>query len=122
MGCARGRSATREAVMEAGSNAATPILGIGELHRSLQTRRGVIPAVMDFSMTVMQGETMGLVGESGCGKSAVSLAIMRYLGQNGQIDSGSIRFMGRDMATMRERELQRIRGSQIAMVYQEPMA
>lgn len=108
--------------MEAGSDIRTPILEIEKLNVSFQTRRGAIPAVMDFSMTVMPGETMGLVGESGCGKSTVSLAIMRYLGQNGRIDSGSIHFMGRDMAAMSERDLQRIRGSQIAMVYQEPMA
>lgn len=108
--------------MDARNSAESPILEIEDLNVSFQTRRGVIPAVMDFSMVVMPGETMGLVGESGCGKSTVSLAIMRYLGQNGRIDSGSIRFMGRDMTTMRERELQRIRGSRIAMVYQEPMA
>src|SRR5690625_4790188 len=114
MGSARSRSAIRpamrEAVMDARNEAETPILEIEDLNVSFQTRRGIIPAVMDFSMTVMPGETMGLVGESGCGKSTVSLAIMRYLGQNGRIDSGAIRFMGRDMATMPERELQRIRG------------
>src|SRR5690625_3526532 len=115
-------SVSREAMMEAGGNTEIPILEIEDLNVSFQTRRGVIPAVMDFSMLVMPGETMGLVGESGCGKSTVSLAVMRYLGQNGRIDSGAIRFMGRDMATMQERELQRIRGSRIAMVYQEPMA
>ena len=100
----------------------TPILEIENLNISFETRKGEIPAVMDFSMTVMPGETMGLVGESGCGKSTVSLGIMRYLGHNGRIKSGSIRFMGRDMATMSEAELREIRGSKIAMVYQEPMA
>jgi len=99
-----------------------PILDIEDLNISFYTRAGEIPAVMDFSMRVMPGETMGLVGESGCGKSTVSLGIMRYLGKNGRIKSGSIKFMGRDMATMSEEELRQIRGSKISMVYQEPMA
>ncbi|MCL5775406.1 ABC transporter ATP-binding protein [Limibaculum sp. FT325] len=99
-----------------------PILEIEDLNISFYTRRGEIPAVMDFSMTVMPGETMGLVGESGCGKSTVSLGIMRYLGKNGRIKSGKIRFKGRDMAEMSEEELRELRGSAISMVYQEPMA
>jgi peptide/nickel transport system ATP-binding protein len=99
-----------------------PILEITDLNVSFYTRKGEIPAVMDFSMTVMPGETMGLVGESGCGKSTVSLAIMRDLGRNGRIKSGTIRFMGRDMAEMSEDELRELRGSKISMVYQEPMA
>ena len=99
-----------------------PILDIDDLNISFFTRKGEIPAVMDFSMRVMEGETMGLVGESGCGKSTVALGIMRYLGQNGRITSGSIRFMGQDMASMSEDALRRMRGSKISMVYQEPMA
>ncbi|MEO0622344.1 MAG: ABC transporter ATP-binding protein [Pseudomonadota bacterium] len=99
-----------------------PILDIEDLNISFYTRKGEIPAVMDFSMTVMPGETMGLVGESGCGKSTVSLGIMQYLGKNGRIKSGSIKFLGRDMSSMSEEELRQIRGSKISMVYQEPMA
>ena len=99
-----------------------PILDIQDLNISFYTRKGEIPAVMDFSMTVLPGETMGLVGEFGCGKSTVSLGIMRYLGNNGRIKSGSIKFLGRDMATMSDDELRDIRGSKISMVYQEPMA
>ena len=99
-----------------------PILEIEDLNISFYTRAGEIPAVMDFSMTVLPGETMGLVGESGCGKSTVSLGIMRYLGNNGRIKSGKIKFMGRDMAEMSRDELRDIRGSKISMVYQEPMA
>src|SRR5690606_28668540 len=110
--------------MDAGTErqGGTPILEIEDLNVSFDTRKGEIPAVMDFSMTVMPGETMGLVGESGCGKSTVSLAIMRYLGHNGRIKSGTIRFLGRDMASLSEAELRDIRGSAISMVYQEPMA
>ena len=100
----------------------TPILEIENLHISFFTRLTEIPAVMDFSMKVMPGEAMGLVGESGCGKSTVALAIMRDLPGIGRITKGTIRFKGRDMATMSDAELRRIRGSQISMVYQEPMA
>ena len=80
------------------------------------------PAVVDFNLKLMPGEAHGVVGESGCGKSTVALAIMQYLGKNGRIVGGEILFEGRDMTTMSEEELRQIRGSKIAMVYQEPMA
>ncbi len=99
-----------------------PILEIDNLSISFFTRLGEIPAVMDFSCKVMPGEAMGLVGESGCGKSTVALGIMRDLGKNGRIVAGSIKFRGRDMVDMSEGELRGIRGSLISMVYQEPMA
>ena len=101
---------------------ADPILEIDRLGISFFTRGGEIPAVMDFSCRVMPGRAMGLVGESGCGKSTVALAIMRDLPGAGRITSGAIRFEGRDMASLSEAELRAIRGSKIAMVYQEPMA
>ena len=99
-----------------------PILEIENLSISFFTRLREIPAVMDFSCTVMAGEAMGLVGESGCGKSTVALAVMRDLGKNGRIVGGKIRFKGRDLTTMGDEELRHIRGSEIAMIYQEPMA
>ena len=99
-----------------------PILEIENLSISFFTRLREIPAVMDFSVTVQPGEAMGLVGESGCGKSTVALAVMRDLGKNGRIVGGSIKFKGRDLTTMSEEELRDIRGSEIAMIYQEPMA
>ena len=99
-----------------------PILEIEDLNISFFVRAGEIPAVMDFSCKVMPGEAMGLVGESGCGKSTVALGIMRYMGNRGQITKGKIKFRGRDMGEMSEEELQDIRGSKIAMIYQEPMA
>ncbi|MBX2839097.1 MAG: ABC transporter ATP-binding protein [Gammaproteobacteria bacterium] len=99
-----------------------PILEIDKLNISFFVRAGEIPAVMDFSCKVMPGEAMGLVGESGCGKSTVALGIMRDMGNRGKIVGGSIKFRGRDMGEMSEKELRDIRGSKIAMIYQEPMA
>ncbi|MBN9077021.1 MAG: peptide ABC transporter ATP-binding protein [Rhizobiales bacterium 65-79] len=103
-------------------NAVQPIVEIENLSISFFTRRGEIPAVMDFSCTVMPGEAMGIVGESGCGKSTVSLGIMRDLSNIGKIVGGRILFQGRDMGELSEAELRAIRGNKIAMIYQEPMA
>jgi peptide/nickel transport system ATP-binding protein len=100
----------------------TPILECRDLSISFRTRRGLVPAVVEFNLTVMPGEAVGLVGESGCGKSTVALAIMRHLGQNGTITGGTIHFSGRDITTLRTEDLRAYRGSQMAMVYQEPMA
>ena len=99
-----------------------PVLEIENLSVSFMTRTAEVPAVMEFSMEVNEGDAMGLVGESGCGKSTVALAIMSYLGGNGKIVGGSIKYRGRDMSTFSEKELENIRGSEIAMIYQEPMA
>ncbi|MCT4610672.1 MAG: ABC transporter ATP-binding protein [Pelagimonas sp.] len=99
-----------------------PILEIDQLSISFFTRLREIPAVMDFSVRVMPGEAVGLVGESGCGKSTVALGVMQDLGKNGRIVGGSIKFKGRDLAKMTHEELRDIRGSEIAMIYQEPMA
>ncbi|TVQ38894.1 MAG: ABC transporter ATP-binding protein [Geminicoccaceae bacterium] len=100
----------------------TPILECENLAISYFTRAGEIPAVIDFNLEVMPGEAVGLVGESGCGKSTVALAIMRYLGRNGRIVGGAIRFKGEDLVTASEERLRQLRGGEIAMVYQEPMA
>jgi len=100
----------------------TPILDIENVSISFFTRACEIPAVMDFSCRIGPGEAMGLVGESGCGKSTVALGIMGYLGRSGRITKGAIRFRGRDLATMSGRALRRLRGAEIAMIYQEPMA
>ncbi len=99
-----------------------PVLECRNLSVSYFVRAGEIPAVVDFNLKLMPGEAHGLVGESGCGKSTVALAIMNYMGRNGAITGGEILFQGRDMRTMSAAELRRIRGSEIAMVYQEPMA
>ena len=99
-----------------------PILEIDSLSISFFTRLREIPAVMDFSVEVQPGEAVGLVGESGCGKSTVALGVMQDLGVNGRIVGGSIKFKGRDLGKMSAEELRDIRGNEIAMIYQEPMA
>jgi peptide/nickel transport system ATP-binding protein len=110
------------AMNEAVRKPADPILEIENLSISFFTRRGEIPAVMDFSCSVLPGEAMGIVGESGCGKSTVSLGIMRDLSNIGKIVGGSIKFKGKDMGELSPEELRSIRGNEIAMIYQEPMA
>ncbi|WP_146345332.1 dipeptide ABC transporter ATP-binding protein [Phaeobacter marinintestinus] len=99
-----------------------PILEIDNLSISFFTRLREIPAVMDFSVVVQPGEAVGLVGESGCGKSTVALGVMQDLGKNGRVVGGTIKFKGRDLSEMSADELRDIRGNEIAMIYQEPMA
>jgi peptide/nickel transport system ATP-binding protein len=99
-----------------------PILECRNLTVAYAGRGGLIPAVTDFNLTLLRGEAHGLVGESGCGKSTIALAIMRHLGTAGRIVRGQILFQGRDILTMNGEELRRIRGAAIAMIYQEPMA
>ena len=98
------------------------VLNIQDLNISYYTRAGEIPAVVDFSLQVRRGETIGLVGESGCGKSTVAMAIMQYMGNNGSVKSGSIEFKGREMTRLSEEELRQIRGKEISMIYQEPFS
>jgi peptide/nickel transport system ATP-binding protein len=79
-------------------------------------------AVDDVSFSIETGKTLGMAGESGCGKSVTSLAIMRLLGGRGKILSGEIRFKGEDLLSKNESEMRRIRGKKIAMIFQEPMS
>ena len=85
-------------------------------------RAGEVTVIPGLSFALGQGEALGLVGESGCGKSTVALSIMRYLGRTGRVTSGRILFEGQDLATMGEAAIRRLRGRRIAMVYQDPMA
>jgi peptide/nickel transport system ATP-binding protein len=105
----------------------TPILECRNLSVSYSGRRhggrhDTVPAVVDFNLTLQRGEAHGLVGESGCGKSTVALAIMRYLGAAGRVVGGQILFQGRDLLGLDAEALRKIRGAAIAMIYQEPMA
>ena len=83
---------------------------------------GPVTVVDDVSFTLRQGEVLGIVGESGCGKSVTALSLLGLLPETGRIRSGHVMLDGRDLAVMTERELAAVRGSQIAMVFQEPMA
>ena len=104
------------------ATAGAPILECRNLSIAYASRGGEVPAVVDFNLALLPGEAHGLVGESGCGKSTVALAIMRHLGSAGRLVGGQILFQGRDLLAMGAEELRRIRGAAIAMIYQEPMA
>lgn len=99
-----------------------PVIRCEDLRISYTTRAGELAAVEGFNMQLRQGETLGLVGESGCGKSTVAMAIMRYLGSNGGVTGGKILYKGEDMAGFSNERMRALRGNEIAMVYQEPMA
>jgi oligopeptide/dipeptide ABC transporter ATP-binding protein len=86
-----------------------------------RTRRGTVHAVNGISFGIAAGETLGIVGESGCGKSVTSLAILGILARNGRVTSGRALFGGRDLLRMSDRELRRVRGREIAMIFQDPM-
>ena len=100
----------------------TPVLDVRNASISYFTRAGAINVVPDISFVLQQGEALGLVGESGCGKSTVAFAVMNYLGGSGRLTGGEILFEGRNMATMSGRDLRAIRGGRMAMVYQDPMS
>ncbi len=93
--------------------------GVSIEHRG---RRGVNRIIDDVSLHIAPGEALGLVGESGCGKSTVALAAMRYLQAGMRITAGRILFEGNDLSAMAEPELRALRGSRLAMVYQDPMS
>ena len=98
------------------------VLETQNLSISYSTRRGDIPVVRDVSFSIRRGEALGLVGESGCGKTTTALACMAYLALNAKIVGGQILFEGENLLAKSDGDLQHIRGNRIAMVYQDPMA
>jgi oligopeptide/dipeptide ABC transporter ATP-binding protein len=98
-----------------------PLLAVDRLTTVFDTARGPVPAVDDVSFEIRAGETLGIVGESGSGKSVTALSIMRLVQPPGRIAGGAIRFSGRDLLALDEREMQRLRGAGIALIFQEPM-
>jgi peptide/nickel transport system ATP-binding protein len=99
----------------------SPILKLENVAISYETRYGDVEAVREVSFQVQRATTFGVVGESGCGKSTVAFGIVDFLGANGKIVDGSIMFQGRELVGRSEAELRKLRGDQIAMVYQDPM-
>ena len=102
--------------------ARTPILKVENLEVTYSTRLGPVKAVRDVSFEIRPGDAMGLVGESGCGKSTLAFAIMNHVSRNANVTGGRILFRGEDVVLKSGRQLNRIRGNQIAMVYQDPVA
>ncbi|MDR7318332.1 MULTISPECIES: ABC transporter ATP-binding protein [Brevibacillus] len=98
----------------------TTILEVEQLRTRFRTDSGVVSVVDGVDFSIRAGETLGVVGESGCGKSVTSLSIMRLLPQNG-MSEGTIRFNGKDVLGLSEKDMQRVRGNEIAMIFQEPM-
>jgi peptide/nickel transport system ATP-binding protein len=98
-----------------------PVLKLENVSVAYKIRGGEIEAVQDVSFEIHRGETHGIVGESGCGKSTVAWAILNFLGANGYVKRGNIKFQGQELVGVTGEELRRLRGDQIAMVYQDPM-
>ncbi|HEY9479467.1 MAG TPA: ABC transporter ATP-binding protein [Gemmatimonadaceae bacterium] len=99
-----------------------PLLSVRNLRTWFHTSSGIARAVDDVSFDIMPHETVGVVGESGCGKSVTSLSILRLVDRPGAIEPGSrIEFEGRELMTLAEREMRAIRGNRISMIFQEPM-
>jgi len=104
------------------SEAAQPLLEIEDLRTHFFTRDGIVRAVDGVSLNVKPGETLAVVGESGCGKSVTSLSILRLIpNPPGRIVGGAIRFQGVDLLSLPEAEMRKIRGNEISMIFQEPM-
>jgi oligopeptide transport system ATP-binding protein len=97
------------------------LLSVDDLRVEFSTRRGTVHAVNGISFTIAPGETLGIVGESGCGKSVSALAILGLLPRNGRVRSGRAVFAGNDLLRRSDRELRRIRGRDVAMIFQDPM-
>ncbi|MEP7338880.1 MAG: ABC transporter ATP-binding protein, partial [Acidobacteriota bacterium] len=97
------------------------LLEVRNLKTYFATRRGEVRSVDDVSFAVEQGETLSLVGESGCGKSVTALSIMRLVAAPGRVTGGQILFEGRNLLELSEGEMRAIRGDDIAMIFQDPM-
>ena len=119
------RSAPGQASRDAGAGAAAgaeALLAVRDLTISFQTDHGEVPVTRNISFTLAPGERLGVVGESGCGKSVTGLSLMRLLPASTARVSGEVLLEGRNLLTLPERQMRRVRGSSIAMIFQEPMS
>ena len=98
-----------------------PLLTVEDLRVQFWTGSGTVHAVNGISFEVAAGETLGIVGESGCGKSVTALALLGLLPRAGRVKSGTAHLEGRDLLQLKDRELRRLRGRQVAMIFQDPM-
>ncbi|WP_418281636.1 dipeptide ABC transporter ATP-binding protein [Halorubrum sp. DTA98] len=98
-----------------------PLLSVESLRTQFRTEDGTVTAVDDVSFSLERGEVMGIVGESGAGKSVTARSIMQLIGYPGEIVSGSVTFDGRDLLSLSEAEMQRVRGNEITLIPQDPM-
>lgn len=103
------------------ANGNSILLQVQDLKTYFYTSDGTVPAVDGVTFQLREGETLGVVGESGCGKSVTALSVMRLIASPGKIINGTINFMGQDLLSLPESSLYKIRGSQISMIFQEPM-
>ena len=99
----------------------TALLEVAGLRTEIRTQSATVKAVRDVSFSIAPGETVGLVGESGCGKSMTGMSLMRLLPPGGRIAAGSVSLAGRDLTTLSESDMRRIRGNDVAMIFQDPM-
>jgi peptide/nickel transport system ATP-binding protein len=101
---------------------AEPLLVVENLNVSFRTARGLLPIVEDLSFAIAKGEIFAIVGESGSGKSLTALALMRLITDPNAVLSGRIAFAGRDILALPPREMRRLRGAGMAMIFQDPMS
>jgi len=111
----------KQSVPEETANPTEPLLSVENLAVAYKVRDGEIEAVQNVSFDLHQGQSFGLVGESGCGKSTVAWALVDFLGNNGYVKRGSIQFMGKELTGRAPEELRQLRGNNITMVFQDPM-
>ena len=104
------------------SNGRAPILEIRGLKTYFFTEDGVVKAVDGVDLTVSRGETLGLVGELGCGKSVTMFSVMRLIGQPGRIVEGEVRFDGKSILELSEGDMQDLRGNRMSMIFQQPLS
>jgi len=98
------------------------LLEITDLRTEIQLRDGVVHAVDGVTLEVAEGETLGVVGESGCGKTMTALSIMHLLPNGGRIAGGSIKLAGKEVTNLRPEELRKMRGDDVGMIFQDPLS
>ncbi|WML38410.1 ABC transporter ATP-binding protein [Neobacillus sp. OS1-2] len=97
------------------------LLQVDHLQTNFYTENGVVKAVNDVSFAIREGETVCIVGESGCGKSITALSLMQLIPENGKVESGEINFAGKNLLHLSKKDVRRLRGNEIGMIFQEPM-